>query len=44
MTRVLPFVMLALSLCAGAVYLAAGDWRRAGYWFAASAITFFVTV
>lgn len=44
MTRALPLVMMVLSIGAGAVYLAAGDWRRAGYWFAASAITFFVTV
>lgn len=41
--QILPTVILAISACAGAVYLGAGDWRRGGYWFSAAAITFFVT-
>jgi len=36
--------MVALSLGSAAVYAWDGDWRRAGYWCAAAAITFFVTV
>jgi hypothetical protein len=40
-----PGVMFFSSLGACAWYaLGEGDWRRAGYWISAAAITFFVTV
>lgn len=42
-TRALPCVMIALSLGASLVYLAASDWRRALYWTAAAVITVSVT-
>lgn len=42
--QVFPFLMLALSVASAVVYAFDGDWRRAGYWFSAAAITFFVTV
>lgn len=41
---VMPGTMMVLSVGAAIVYLSQGDWRRAGYWLAAAAITFFVTV
>jgi hypothetical protein len=40
----LPSVMIALSLAAAIVSFVSGDWRRGGYWLAAAAITFFVTI
>lgn len=42
--RILPGLVFLISIGAGVVYLAMGDWRRGGYWLAAAAITFFVTV
>jgi peptidoglycan/LPS O-acetylase OafA/YrhL len=44
LTRILPAIMMVLSLAAAAIYFFTGDWRRGGYWLAAAAITFFVTV
>ena len=45
MTRILfPALMGALALGAAIVYGCQGDWRHAGYWLSAAAITFFVTV
>lgn len=41
---IMPGITAALNIGAAAVYLSQGDWRRAGYWLAAAAITFFVTV
>lgn len=41
---IMPGVMMALSVGSAIVYLSQGDWRRAGYWLAGAAITFFVTV
>ena len=41
---IMPCAMVALSFGSAAVYVAQGNWRRAGYWLAAAAITFFVTV
>lgn len=41
---IFPGVMMACSIGAAVVYGVDGDWRRRGYWAAAAAITFFVTV
>jgi len=44
MTRyIMPAIMGALSLGSSIYYGCDGDWRRAGYWASAAAITFFVT-
>lgn len=40
---IMPLIMGAMSLGSAAVYAVDGDWRRAGYWLSAAAITFFVT-
>lgn len=40
----MPCLMGALSLVSAVAYACDGDWRRAGYWVSAAAITFFVTV
>jgi len=43
MEKVFPTIMIALSICAAMVYIPSGDWRHAGYWFAAAALNFCVT-
>ncbi|MGH6683737.1 MAG: hypothetical protein ACRECA_07405 [Pseudolabrys sp.] len=43
MARILPSIMLVLSLASATVYFIDGDWRRGGYWLSAAALTFFVT-
>jgi hypothetical protein len=42
--RILPAVIFTVLIGAAVLYFYAGDWRRAGYWLSAAAITFFVTV
>ena len=41
--RIFPCVLMALDLCAGAVYACRGDWRRTVYWAAAAVLTATVT-
>lgn len=41
--RVLPTVMIAISVAAGVVYGCGGDWRRCVYWLAAATLNFVVT-
>lgn len=41
--QVFPAVLIVLDLCASAVYLGYGDWRRTMYWLAAAVLTFCVT-
>lgn len=43
MTRVLPLVMVALSVGAACVYALDGDWRHMVYWLAAGVLTLAVT-
>lgn len=43
MSKILPCVMIALSVGSAIVYATAGDLRRMTYWFAASVITAAVT-
>lgn len=40
---IMPLIMGVMSLGSAAVYAVDDDWRRAGYWLSAAAITFFVT-
>ena len=41
--QILPTILMAIDLGAGAVYLMAGDWRKAIYWAAAATLTAVVT-
>lgn len=44
MRYVMPGLMGLASVGSAIFYACDGDWRRAGYWLSAAAITFFVTV
>ena len=39
-----PIIIMILSALASAVYFAYGDWRRGGYWAAATVVTLMVTI
>lgn len=41
--KIFPTVLIALDVAAAVVYAAAGDLRRAVYWFAAAVLTASVT-
>jgi len=43
MTRIFPSILIALDLCAGAVYACHSDWRHAIYWISAAVLTASVT-
>ena len=43
MIRLLPIIMIILSVGAGAIYLWQGDIRHAVYWFAAAVLNVSVT-
>jgi hypothetical protein len=43
-TYVFPFAIVALMVCASAVYFFVGDWRHGVFWLAASVINFIVTI
>ena len=42
-TKIFPTILIILSICAGLVYLADGDYRRMIYWFAAATLNAAVT-
>lgn len=39
-----PTIIMGLSVCSSAVWFSYGDWRRGGYWAAATVVTLMVTV
>ncbi len=41
-TETAPQLMI-LDICAAAMYIQSGDWRKIGYWLAAAILTFCVT-
>jgi len=41
--RILPGVMISISILAAVIYGGVGDWRRCFYWIAAAVITWTVT-
>ena len=41
--KIFPTLLIVLDVAAAVVYAAAGDWRRAIYWFAAAVLTASVT-
>lgn len=43
MTRLFPTVLMALDLCAAAVYAVEHDWRHVVYWVSAAVLTASVT-
>jgi len=43
MEKVFPTILIVLDICAAALYVPCGDWRKVGYWLAAAALTTFVT-
>lgn len=43
MTRLFPTILMALDLCAAAVYAAERDWRHVVYWVSAAVLTASVT-
>jgi hypothetical protein len=42
--RLMPFLMICLSLIAGIVYGITGDYKRCAYWFAAAVLNASVTI
>jgi len=43
-TQILPSLLILIDIGSAVVCYSAGDWRRAGYFFSAGAITFFATI
>jgi hypothetical protein len=43
MQRLFPTILIVLDVCAAAVYLPSGDWRKVIYWLAAAVLTAMVT-
>ena len=43
MQKLFPFILMVLDVCAAAVYLSEGDYRRTTYWLAAATLTATVT-
>lgn len=41
--KLFPSILILLDLAAAGVYLAAGDYRKVGYWCSAALLTVFVT-
>jgi hypothetical protein len=42
--QLLPMLLMSIDIWAAIIYACTGDWRHAGYWFSAAAITLFVTI
>ena len=43
MQNLFPTLLIILDVCAAAVYMPAGDWRKVVYWLAAATLTAVVT-
>jgi len=41
--KIFPTILAVLDVCAAAVYVPTGDWRRVVYWLAAAVLTTVVT-
>lgn len=42
--QILPTLLIVIDVAAAVVYLSGGDWRHAGYFFSAGAITLFAII
>lgn len=44
MSRIFPFILIILDICAALVYFFCGDMKRGIYWIAAAVLTVCVTI